>query len=67
LRKIDKRQYKVKRELKELHYDKHYMPRWKFKQIRSELYAELDRLNNRERRIRRKLGYRTAGYNRSYH
>lgn len=67
LRKIDKRQYQVKRELKELHYEKRYLPRWKFKQIRSELYAELERLNDRERRIRSKLGYRTAGYNRNYY
>ena len=67
LRTIDKRQYKVKRELKELHNDKNYLPRWKFKQIRSELYAELDSLNNSERRIRRKLGYTTVQYNRGYH
>lgn len=62
LRRIEKRKYRVKADLKELHYNKRYMPRWEFKRIRSGLYEELEFLNRRERRLQNKLGYRNAGY-----
>jgi len=62
LRKIERRKYRVKAELKELHYNKPYMARWEFKRIRSGLYEELEFLKRRERRLENKLGYRHTNY-----
>lgn len=67
LKQIDKRQHKVEHELKKLHDSKRYMSRSEFTHYRAELYADLNRLNDQERQIRRQLNYRTAGYTRSRH
>lgn len=62
LHRIDRRQYEVECDLKDLHSQKRYMSRSQFKRLRSNLYAELEQLNRREDRLKSRLRYASNQY-----
>jgi uncharacterized protein YcfJ len=64
LRKISKRKAKVRYELRELNHERYNLRRWEYRQAKAELRYKLQELNHQERVVQRRLGYRTAGYNR---